>query len=138
MRTAAIYVASALLVWFALRWVTPVARYELLQSSGVRVTGNVVSTTCGNHGSFSYQYFAQGQQIRASGKSSAGGLSCDSLSPGLSIPVVYLASSPAESVAGNPALALSEARLFAVGAALLFPAIALWLIHRRRTQESVA
>ena len=138
MRAMAIYVASALAIWFAIRFVNHHERYELLQSSGIQVTGSVIATACANHDSFSYAYDVHGRQVTASGKSSSGGLDCGALRPGMSVPVTYLAASPAESVAGSPAAALSEERLFAVASSLFFPAVALWLWHRKQAQERVA
>ena len=138
MRTVTIYVASALAIWFAIRFVNHIERYEQLSSSGVQVVGKVVSTTCGNHGSFVYEYTAHGNQISASGRSSLGGLNCHELSPGISVPVSYLVNSPTESVAGSAVEALSEQRRFAVASSLFLPALVLWFRHRKQAQGRVA
>jgi len=139
MRTAALYALSALVLWFVLRWATHMDRYELLASHGVEISGTITSRGCGNHMSFTYKYLAQGQSFAGSGKQSSGGVLCEALLPGQSVPVSYLASSPSVSVAGKPEAALSEARLFTNVGALFFPAVALWLVGRaRRRQESVA
>ena len=138
MRAASIYVVLVLAFWFALRWATHMSRYELLEAAGVRTEGTIVSTTCGEHASFKYQYFAKGQLFLRMGKHSEGGLSCASLTAGLMVPVTYLAQSPQMSVAGDPAAALSESRLFTTVASLIFPAVALWVRHRARAKPDVA
>jgi hypothetical protein len=138
MRAASIYVVSVLALWFALRWATHMSRYELLEAAGVRTTGTIVSTTCGEHASFKYEYVANGQLFMRMGKHSEGGLSCAALTAGLRVPVAYLAESPQMSVAGDPAAALSEIRLFTTVASFIFPAIVLWLRHRVRVKPEVA
>ena len=91
MRTALVYITAALVLWFTLQLFNHIERYEQLQKTGVHVVGKVVSTTCNNHGSFTYEYIAQGQLLSATGASSVGGLKCQTLAPGMSVPVMYLA-----------------------------------------------
>lgn len=132
MRIAVIYVASALAIWFTLGFINGIDRYEKLKSSGVPVTGTVIDTTCGNHGSFTYEYDVEGTKIRAVGKSSVGGLHCETLTLGTKVPVTYLVRSPTESVAGSPAAALREERTFIAVLSLFFPAFVIWLVRRKQ------
>lgn len=137
MRTLVIYVIAALAIWFAIRFTNHIERYESLHASGVPITAKVVSTTCGNHGSFTYEYIVENQRLVGYGESSEGGLSCEDLAPSRSIPVTYLRTSPTESVAGNVTDALSRERSFAAISALFLPAIILWLVRRRRAKDGI-
>ena len=132
MRLVLIYVLAALGLWLVLRWVTHMDRYELLTAQGATTSGSISSTDCGNHGSFNYEFLVQGQSFHGSGKQSEGGVSCAALAAGQRVPVTYLAASPTVSVAGNPKVALAEARLFATAGAISFPALVLWLRSRAR------
>jgi len=138
MRILLTYIALVVALWFALSWATGMAKYQQLANVGVQASGKVESITCENHASFQYEYFVKGRRIISSGKSSEGGLRCADLAVGQSIPVVYLESSPEESIAGSAGSALSEARLFAAGMSVTFPAIGLWLKRRKRAEERVA
>ena len=130
------YIAMAAVIWLSITRLDSREMYSELAISGLHAEGVVDRPDCGNHGTYDYHFDVDGRRYAGRDHARVLGRSCDSVSAGQKIDVVYMAGNPAQSVGGDPRIELNEITRFAGFAALICPAFIIWQIVRRRKIET--
>jgi len=106
-----------------------------LTTDGIGTQAQVTKTTCADNSTFSYRFSVDGQAIEGSGGDGNGNPPCQSLKPGDTVQVFYLAAEPQKNLPGNPRQRLGSETAFIAMAAFILPLLLLFilfLILRRR------
>ena len=129
MKFAAIYVLLAAMTAIGISSAGRMFDYWKLASDGVETMGTVVQPTCASHMSFRYKYSVGDRTFQAVGIHAA--KPCPSLLPGDPVKVSYLPDDPGTSMIGDPHSALKNEIVSITMAALILPALAVWVLWRR-------
>lgn len=119
--SAIIFAVLTVAIPAALYGLGPARLYAALRTDGARVSGVVVTSTCGKHVEYQYSFAAAGSHY--SGVGSASPEQCPKFAPGAQVPVVYLPADPAQNFYGDPAVAYKNDLIFTALVTLLAPGL---------------